>query len=407
LTDAPYLEDSSNSRGAYVDYLIGGLRISLAPNSSTPGPRNHITNFVGGLRNNQCAVELTLSSDMPLLTRFASIREGAAGRRSRVAVLASDCVRIAAAAWSGIQVWQHSTSRVDIVYERAAVMQSLTSWHRGKRRAIRVVESNGLMSIETAADRGALLLTSVAKAIERHVYRRADIVVAVSGRLRDDLVAFANIDPAKTIVIPNAMPRKAVGVPLKSTDVPVIGFAGSVVPWQQLDALLTALSELKSLPWRVEIIGDGPTIPELQKLVVSLCIQDRISWLGRLDQDETYSHMAGWDIGYSGHKATSATEMYHSPLKLYEYASFGLRCICTKSSDADELAQSGLIVDYFDDGESLRAALTNAMSSGRSALEARDALRQRLAEGHDWDARARLFLDAVWSRTADRSLASQ
>lgn len=406
MTDLSDVEASAIPRGAHVDYLVGGLRISLASQSSTPGPRNHITNFVAGLRNNDCTVEVMLASDMPLLGHFANIREGAAGHRSRAAILASDCVRIAAAAWSGVQVWRRSTTNVDIVYERAAVMQSLTSWHRGKRRAIRVVESNGLMSIETAADRGALLLTPIARAIERHVYRRADVVVAVSDRLRDDIVAFAGIDPVNTVVIPNAMPRKALAVPLASTEVPVIGFAGSVVPWQQLDTLLKALREIKSLPWRLEIVGDGATVRELQELTASLGLEDRVSWLGRLDQDATYSRMATWAIGYSGHKATSTTEMYHSPLKLYEYASFGLRCICTQSSDADELAKSGLTVDYFDDADSLVTALTRALRA-QTTLEAKDARRRELADHHDWDARARLFLDALWSRAAFRSLASR
>lgn len=387
-----------------IDYLVGGLRISIGPDSATPGPRSHIANFVGALREEGSTVDVLLASQFPGLQRFATIREGAAGKKSRAAILVSDLVRLGAAVWTGINVWIRSRNNgASIVYERAAVMQSMTSWHRKKSSAVRVVESNGLMSIETAADRGALVLTPVARAIERHVYRRADVVVAVSENLKNALIDFAALDPRRVLVVPNAMPAAAISTPLSASPVKTIGFAGAIVPWQQLDLLLAALSGLTDLDWRLEVVGDGPMLPGLIEQAERLAIADRVEWHGRLDQASTYSRMASWDVGYSGHKATHAAEMYHSPLKLYEYASFALECVCTASADAAALKSSGLSAHFFDDAVSLADALRSALRSS-TTIDSRQTLRAELATDHDWNARARRVLDVCSSVAEQRSV---
>ncbi len=375
-------------------YLVGGLRISLGVESTTPGPRNHIVNFVAAARRQGIDVDLQLISSYPGLRRFASLREGAATTRSRLTLLVSDLVRIGAGLWSGVNVsWRSRHSAADIVYERVAVLQSLASWHMRKRRATRVVESNGIMSVETATDRGALLLAPLASALERHVYRRADLIVAVSPALREAIVDFAGVEPGRIITVPNAMPSRALETPLKQNETLTVGFAGSIVAWQQLDLLLQALAGLKEYAWRLEIVGVGPETNDLKIAADRLRISDRITWLGLLDQNATYDRMASWDIGYSGHKATSSDRMYHSPLKLYEYAAFGLQCLCTPSADAAALESDGLEVEYFEGALELEIALRRTVEEPLSVRE-RDERRRLLATAHSWDARLLAVVEA-------------
>lgn len=284
-------------------------------------------------------------------------------------------------------------------------MQSLSSFHPGKRRSFRIVESNGIMSRETSRDRKALVLERLASALERHAYKRADMVVAVSSALADEVARFAGVDRRKVIVIPNAVP---LGLPaaLEKADTDdatagaVLGFAGSVVEWQQLDVLLEAHSECGLDAPRIEIIGDGPELPKLKKLVSEAGSSAKVKFLGRLPQSEVYAVMSRWTIGFAGHKSTSSDHMYHSPLKLYEYAGMGLGVICTQSEDAIALRSSGMPVWSFTSKQELSDLLASMHSKAETIREYRQGDIENVQRDHSWMSR----VDRVLSLARQRGL---
>jgi glycosyltransferase involved in cell wall biosynthesis len=107
--------------------------------------------------------------------------------------------------------------------------------------------------------------------------------------------------------------------------------------------------------------------------------------------------MARWDCGYCGHVATSSSAMYHSPLKLYEYAGLGLDVISTPTPDARLMQESGVRVVPLDpDDEDVTTPVKQWLSLPRRTSEQIAAVRARLAGQHTWEARvaaleARLF----------------
>jgi glycosyltransferase involved in cell wall biosynthesis len=390
-----------------VDYLVGGFRISVGPDSNTPGPRTHIVSFVEALRENGHSVRLLLASDLPLMGRFSRVRQSDYAAASPLKVRIADVVRMGAAVWTGANVFWRLREKPapDLIYERVAVLQSLTSFHPAKRRAMRVVEANGILSRETAHDRKVLRAEKLAAALERHVLRRADLVVAVSAGLRDELVRFAGLDASAVLVVPNGVSSATTARERTiRPDEVVIGFVGSIVKWQHLDSFLDTIAD--TLPRLdevagdkrvvVEIIGDGAEYRTLVDVVARRGLGDRVRLLGRLPHEEAIRRMTEWNIGFAGHEKSSSDKMYHSPLKVYEYAALGLAAVCTYSDDASALQHSGLPAFFYSDQESLAFALEAAVL-GESVVTPETVATRRaaIARDHSWSERLGRVLDAA------------
>jgi len=397
-----------------VDYLVGGFRISIGAESDTPGPRTHIVSFVGALREGGHNVRLLLASELPLMGRFARVRQSDYAAASELKVRIADVVRMGAAVWTGANVFWRLRQKPapDMIYERVAVLQSLTSFHPAKRRAVRVVEANGILSRETAHDRKVLRAEKLAAALERHVLRRADLVVAVSASLRDELVRFAGLERNDVLVVPNGVSTGTVAMQRKvRPDEVVIGFVGSIVQWQHLDSFLdTIADDLRRLDEAagdkrvvVEIIGDGAEFQTLVDVVARRDLGDRVRLLGRLPHEEALERMTEWNIGFAGHEKSSSDRMYHSPLKVYEYAALGLTAVCTYSDDATALQRSGLPTFFYSDQESLSFALEAAVL-GESVITAEAIAERRatIARDHSWSERLGRGLDAARNARASR-----
>ncbi|WP_081314340.1 glycosyltransferase [Rhodococcus pyridinivorans] len=326
--------------------------------------------------------------------------EGAAGESGRLRVLAADVVRLVAWIWSGCCLYwaKRKQDAPAMIYERVAVMQNLTAFHPARSKAPRVVESNGLMARETQLDRNALVLAGIARRLEKRCYAHADLVVAVSQPLKDAISEEFSIDKEKILVVPNAIPQKVVELRRAVSNDLIIGFVGSVVAWQQLDILIRAFARVRKRDGvppnvRVEIIGSGPELPALIDLVESLDLAESVTLFGSLPQDEALTRMTRWALGYSGHAASSHTDMYHSPLKLYEYAGLGLSIVATPSQDAECLVASGARIHQFSSSDDLDAALVEAISTyaSLSPSEVEESRKKTIAE-HSWEARVRSVL---------------
>ena len=138
-----------------VDYLIGGLRISLSATNTSPGPRTHILSFTDALRVREYSVTVLQASSMPLMGRFSKMDPMTVARASSAKLVAGDLVRLASMFWTGSVTFLRTAGRPRpaFIYERASVMQSLSSFHAWKLFVPRVVEVNGILSRETAGDR--------------------------------------------------------------------------------------------------------------------------------------------------------------------------------------------------------------------------------------------------------------
>lgn len=74
--------------------------------------------------------------------------------------------------------------------------------------------------------------------------------------------------------IPQKIPQKIPKNPIK------IGFVGRLIPFKNLEILLFSLKNLKHLPWKCTIVGNGEMRWKWEKLTKKLELSDKIEFLG-------------------------------------------------------------------------------------------------------------------------------
>ncbi|MEX3504915.1 glycosyltransferase [Corynebacterium sp. LK2510] len=185
--------------------------------------------------------------------------------------------------------------------------------------------------------------------LETFVASEADRVLAITQQVKEELVA-RGVDAGKIAVVPNAvdpdvflpLPRDASYAASKhlASDVPVIGFAGSMVDYEGLDLLLEAAAILRDrgVPNQIVLAGSGTAEAGLKRLSVELGLEDTVHFLGRLPQNEMPRLQSTFDIVCCPRRSTLVTDLV-SPLKPLE--AFAASKATVLSDVAPNLDQAG------------------------------------------------------------------
>lgn len=384
-----------------IVYLVGAPRISIASNSTTPGPRSHILGVLGALDRQGHSVDRYISSQSAVFRRLSQTEE-ADIRVSRAKLLVGDFTRLGVNLLNKILLRRHVGGKdFDIAYERFSTFQTLgRMFHR--RGATWIVESNGIFYKEAFSDRKSIHLWRLARWHERRTYENADAVVVVSSQLKSLILSDFGLDERKCIVIPNGVdggrfaPKQR---PSSERDFVTVGFVGQLIEWQGIDRLLRVLTELPGV--YVDIVGDGPARSALEALAKDLNLESRVNFYGRLSPDDVVEMMHGFDIGYAGHFASDG-ETYHSPLKLYEYAASGIPIVCTGSEVSRELSVFHPTFQFASESlDELKLAILSSMEVD-SSFHARLERAREATSRCSWDARAKMIFDEVSAIESNR-----
>lgn len=116
-------------------------------------------------------------------------------------------------------------------------------------------------------------------------YSRARVLVCVSRALRD---YFAELFPGSDLrVIYNGLPPAA-----HERTGPTGGgrflFVGRLTPVKGLDTALEALARLAESDWRLDVVGDGPSMEELRRAAERLGIAERVDFRGFQEEPERW-----------------------------------------------------------------------------------------------------------------------
>ncbi|ASJ75955.1 glycosyltransferase family 4 protein [Granulosicoccus antarcticus] len=165
----------------------------------------------------------------------------------------------------------------------------------------------------------------------------------------------------------------------KADEPVVILSVGRAVGKKGFDTLLDALAGLPAqLHWRFVHIGAGTELVNLQAQARSLGIDQRISWLGAINQSEVLANYQSADLFVLACRIADDGDRDGLPNVLVEAASQGLPCVSTRVSAIPELftdEQNALLVEP-DDAQALSAALARVFS----APDLRDRLGQAAQE---------------------------
>ncbi|KQU68202.1 hypothetical protein ASC58_11590 [Phycicoccus sp. Root101] len=194
-----------------------------------------------------------------------------------------------------------------------------------------VYEVRGLWEVTEASDKPGWEDSeryALQSGLETLVGTEADAVLAITGQTRDELVR-RGVPAERITVAPNAVtPSEFLPLPRDTgyaatlgvrTDVPVIGFAGSMVPYEGLEVLVDAAALLRDagVGFQVVVAGSGSAAAGLKEQVARLDLGDHVRLVGRVPGDQMPRLLSLFDIMPCPRLSLPVTEMV-SPLKPLE-----------------------------------------------------------------------------------------
>lgn len=385
-----------------LGYLSGAPRVSTNPEAEAGGPRAHILGVTRAFETLGWEVKPFIVGDqVPQKLVTKGSEEAVSG--SFIRTLAIDIVRLAISAINARRAWQELGGQVDWVYERFAVLQSLGQQFKS-HNVPWILETNGPFYKEAKSERKSLVLSGLARRLEMQSYRNCDVLICISNALKEIVVQDAGISPEKVLVVPNGVDTEFLNPdnqsPKRLFAGFTLGFVGNLAVWQGLDLLLKTVSTLREdegVQINVVIVGDGLMRKEWEALAGNLGLSSQVCFIGQVAQTEIPALIAGFDVGYLGHVVLKGVEVYHSPLKLYEYMAMGKPVVASAVADARSLVSEGETGFLFEPGDlnGIKQALMKAFEAQERLSQMGQMARAEVVANHSWQARVQMIIAGV------------
>lgn len=365
------------------------LKVLIATGIYPPdlgGPATILTELPGALKKEGMAIKVITYSDVPL-----SEEEKKEGMVYRISRRQSSFGRQAKYFFQMLKLsfWAdmiYATDTYSVGYF-AYVIKTLI----GKKYLIRFA---GDSAWEAAAAKGwtedyivDFQKKKYGSAIEKLKQRRtkimvnADQVIAVSNFMAE-VAGLIGVAKEKITVIYNSVDFFGQQPARIKPEVPTLVFAGRLMPWKGVEALLYVVAKLKE-QWPgiiFEVLGDGPEEKKLKELAHKLNIEANVKFRGRVSEKDSHIIFARSTIFVLN---TNYEGLPHSVLNAMRA---GLPVITTAVGGNVEVVQSGengLFVPY-NDKQAWASAISRLL--GDESLQAKFvANSQKTLENFRWD----------------------
>ena len=210
------------------------------------------------------------------------------------------------------------------------------------------------------------------------IWRGAAAVVANSRGLYDLARAF---DSRVAIsIIPNGVDPEEYRASVREWSPPRLLSVGRVVYQKGYDVAVRALAGLREVPWNWKIVGDGPYLHSLRRMLNELGLDSRVQFLGWETADQVKEHYAEANLFVhpSRHEGM--------PNAVLEAMASELPVLATRIAGNEELVldqETGLLVPV-DDVEGLRASLKELLANPQRREAMGRAARRRVEESFGW-----------------------
>jgi glycosyltransferase involved in cell wall biosynthesis len=170
----------------------------------------------------------------------------------------------------------------------------------------------------------------------------------------------------------------------RSTDLaPAILYAGRLIRWKGVEYLIKALPLLEPKSTRLWIAGEGTYRAELERLARELGVEDRIFFLGKLEQDELVSL-------YRSASMLVATSFVNETfgMALCEAMACEAAVVATNFGGFREVVQDGItgLLVRPQDPVDLAAKINTLLANPQLAAEYGRAGRERVIQEFSWSA---------------------
>jgi glycosyltransferase involved in cell wall biosynthesis len=335
-----------------VLYLASEPRIDL---STAAGHVTHILKTIKGLESKGHSVQRIIAGERPQTQEAKSTFRALKGRLPiPVTVLLRDLYALL----HDRQFSRHCYAvcrdkRFDFIYERA------TPYHRTGQQLSKIFGMPLVLEVNDPLEEMIMLhgcskaLMPFASYIERSTACKADAVVVGSAGMRNYLVKTGVSSEKIFTIYPTAEDhffsppkcREAIRKKFAIDRKVVVGFVGSMAPYQRVDLLLRAAIEVHRASREVHffIVGDGTGMAALKRFVADNSLEDFVTFTGRVPYDEIPEYCGAMDVCVIPHAT-----WYGAPTKLFEYAASGRPVIAPRLEPIEELikdGENGLLVE--------------------------------------------------------------
>lgn len=130
---------------------------------------------------------------------------------------------------------------------------------------------------------------AISSFVKRHLYRHAHSVVAVSSGIRDELIAESKLPADHVVTIYNPLDVQSIvrlsldpiSHPWVTDGVPFVVGVGSLTLQKDFATLIRAVHLVcAERPLRLAILGEGPLLADLKRLVTELNLEENVAFLG-------------------------------------------------------------------------------------------------------------------------------
>jgi len=225
---------------------------------------------------------------------------------------------------------------------------------------------------------------------EQRVWTRAAAYVAITRALGDDLATRYGPRPNLFVVPDGARAGAVDGRHRAAGSPPVAAYAGHLYPWKGVDVFVRALASTPDVHGL--IVGGHPAEADgnrVQSLVRELGLEGRLAMTGVVAPGEVQARLGAADILVLPNTASTISERYTSPLKLFEYLTLGKPIVASDLPAIREVltdTRTALLVPP-GDVAALSRAISRLASDPRLSAEL-GAAALALAPSFSWDARA-------------------
>lgn len=298
--------------------------------------------------------------------------------------------------------------RPDILHAHSPALTGLAALRVGKALGIPVVYECRAFWEDAAVDHGTTregsLRYRLGRAMETHVFRKADAVTCICEGLRRE-IAQRGIPDDRVTVIPNAVDIQAFGASapkdgqlaarLGLDDNPVIGFLGSFYAYEGLSLAIDALPRIRArVPGtKLLLVGGGPQEENLRSQTHAAGLADHVVFTGRVPHDDIQRYYDLVDILVYPRVSKRITELV-TPLKPLEAMAQRRLVVASDVGGHRELIRDG------ETGRLFRAGDADALADAVGSLfEQRDRWPAYLDAG-----RAFVEQERSWARSVERYL---
>jgi PEP-CTERM/exosortase A-associated glycosyltransferase len=245
--------------------------------------------------------------------------------------------------------------RPDLLHAHSPSLNGLAALRAGRRQGLPVVYECRAFWEDAATDHGTSRQGGpryrLTRAVETHVFRRADAVTTICEGLRADIVS-RGVPSERVTVIPNAVDVERFGT-TRQPDLElaralgleghsVVGFIGSFYAYEGLELLLEALpTVLRSRPRvRLLLVGGGPQDTALRARAERLGLGAAAVFTGRVPHEHVDRYYDLVDVFVYPRLPMRLTELV-TPLKPLEALAHGRVVVASDVGGHRELLRHG------------------------------------------------------------------